>query len=135
MNRAIDSFIHHTFRTRVVAQPHAISLLRGEIDALGCSRPLLLTSASVARSGVLDEVRRSIADLSSFFIADISQHPTARKVSEVLDSTRAEIDCVVAAGGGSVLDTAKAIIYSMAAGKPLEQLMGDEECKPSQREV
>src|SRR5690606_30915375 len=36
---------------------------------------------------------------------------------------------------GSVLDTAKAIIYSMAAGKPLEQLMGDEECKPSQREV
>lgn len=93
-------------------------------DALarqGVSRPLLVTSRGTA----------SRLGLSGIFpnapvMGDIQPHPTCEQVQAAITRTRRQkFDSLVAIGGGSVLDTGKAIrMASQAECHELEQLFG-----------
>lgn len=72
---------------------------------------------SVVRSGLLDRVKKSLSDAGVSYIelGGIDPNPTDPKVREGIELCRNNnIDGLVAVGGGSVIDTAKAI----AAGVP-----------------
>lgn len=74
---------------------------------------------SVIRSGLLDRVLRCLdaAGISHVELGGIQPNPTDPKVREGIELCRAgKIDGLLAVGGGSVIDTAKAI----AAGVPYE---------------
>lgn len=74
---------------------------------------------SARRSGLLDRVEKSLADAGVFFmeLGGIDPNPTDPKVREGIGICRAnDLDGLVAVGGGSVIDTAKAI----AAGVPYD---------------
>lgn len=79
----------------------------------GCRKVLLVYGmGSVVRSGLLDRVKCSLQESGVEFVdlSGICPNPTDDRVYEGIDIVRREqIDGLLAVGGGSVIDTAKAI--------------------------
>ena len=86
----------------------------------GATRVLIVYGGgSVVRSGLLQRVEQSLEDagISYVELGGIQPNPTDPKVYEGIDLARRErVDMLLPIGGGSVIDTAKAI----AAGVPYE---------------
>lgn len=86
----------------------------------GCRRVMIVSGGSSARkSGLLDRVTASLdeAGISHVELAGIKPNPTDDRVYEGIGLARREgIDGLLAVGGGSVIDTAKAI----AGGVPYD---------------
>ncbi|WP_348682203.1 iron-containing alcohol dehydrogenase [Duncaniella freteri] len=79
----------------------------------GMSNVLLVYGkGSVVRSGLLDRVKAALADAGVSYVelGGVQPNPTDEKVYEGIDLGRKEhVDGVIAVGGGSAIDTAKAI--------------------------
>ena len=79
----------------------------------GCRRVMIVSGGSSARkSGLLDRVTASLdeAGISYVELTGIKPNPTDDRVYEGIDLARREgVDGLLAVGGGSVIDTAKAI--------------------------
>lgn len=86
----------------------------------GCRRVMIVSGGSSARkSGLLDRVTASLdeAGISHVELTGIKPNPTDDRVYEGIDlARREEVDGLLAVGGGSVIDTAKAI----AGGVPYD---------------
>ena len=92
--------------------PHAREVLPTEIQSRGFKRILVVTDASLVSAGVVDKV---LEELDSNYIpyevfSDVKPNPTVAEVQEgVKKCQQMGADCIVAIGGGSAIDTAKAI--------------------------
>lgn len=116
------SFVHQSLRTRVVAKPGAADELGSELAKLGCRRPLLLCSGRTARGVLAEKARKSLHGLSFLEMTDIPPHSSLLVVDAAARLTRERAaDALVAIGGGSVSDTAKATALLLAEGGPLER--------------
>lgn len=86
----------------------------------GASKVLVVYGGgSAKRSGLLDRVKRSLIDAGTviYELGGIQPNPVDTKVYEGIELARREgVEMLIAVGGGSVIDTAKAI----AAGVPYE---------------
>ena len=115
-------FAHQSLRTRLVLRAGAIHALREELGRLGVHRPLLLTSPRTARSALYATVQDLLQDGIALSVSDIPAHSSVQTVTRIADAARrAQIDGVVAVGGGSVSDTAKAVTLLLAEGGELAQ--------------
>ncbi|MDE5845659.1 MAG: iron-containing alcohol dehydrogenase [Muribaculaceae bacterium] len=86
----------------------------GKLTAeMGCKNILLVYGhGSVVRSGLLDRVKKSLDDANITYteLSGIDPNPTDDRVYEGIEIVRQKnIDGFLAVGGGSVIDTAKAI--------------------------
>lgn len=92
--------------------PHAREVLPTEVQSRGFKRILVVTDASLVSAGVVDKV---LEELDSNYIpyevfSDVKPNPTVTEVQEgVKKCQQMGADCIVAIGGGSAIDTAKAI--------------------------
>lgn len=92
--------------------PGSISKLTATLSQLGGSRALILSGQSIARSPVFSAVSGALGEAHVGSFSDIGQHtPVAgiKKALDVLKETGADV--IVAVGGGSPVDAAKAISY------------------------
>ena len=90
----------------------ALAGLPAALGQLGLSAPLLVTDAFMASSGVLDRVRRTLADASitTRVFDGVVPDPTVASVQAALAMLRGgDHDCVIGLGGGSPIDTAKMV--------------------------
>lgn len=96
------------FPNRILFGEGALRSLTGELARLGVTRPLLVADAGLAASGL---VARALALLDRSVLFDgVRPNPTEAEVFEGLDRYRATgRDGLVALGGGSAIDAAKAI--------------------------
>jgi len=113
-----------SFPTRIVFGVGAIRELGNEAKQLGIARPLVVTDRGVVACGlaeqILAEARR--AGLAPALFADVNPNPVEQNVQEGLEAYRREnCDGVIGLGGGSPLDTAKAIRLTVTHPFPLEQ--------------
>lgn len=118
---ALD-FVHQSLCTRVVMRPGAVALLATELAQLGCRRPLLLSGTRTAAGPLYATARESVGALARAEALDIPPHSSLASVGRVAELARShDADALVAIGGGSVVDTAKAAALLLAEGGPLER--------------
>jgi len=101
--------------TEVVFGKDSERQIAGLIRKYGGSRVLLhYGGKSAQKSGLLDEVRNQLKDAGIEFreLGGVVPNPLLSKVYEGIDMVKKEkIDFILAIGGGSVIDSAKAIGY------------------------
>lgn len=106
--------------TRFVFKRGAVDVTGDQVAAAGFSRVLLVYGqGSVGKSGLLGRVKDSLAQagVEVFDLAGVRPNPEVSTVRAGVEFARAhEVDAVVALGGGSTIDCAKAI----AVGVPYE---------------
>lgn len=88
-----------------------------QLEAFGMKKLLIVYGkGSVVRSGLLDRVKKSLEDAGIQFaeLGGVQPNPVDAKVYEGIEIAKKEnIDSVLAVGGGSSIDTAKAIAAAM----------------------
>lgn len=96
---------------RVQFEFGAVKTLPDELAALGVRRPLFLTDQGLVACGVFETVRRAMPAGTNVAVFDrIPENPTIAGVEAALAAYRdGERDGVVAVGGGSVIDSGKAV--------------------------
>lgn len=108
---------YHLFGTHVRFGDGISGCLREELAALGRSRPAILTQSRIAASGKFHAIAASLAGLEIFHATAIPAHSSVSLVETMAaDVSAFGADCLVAIGGGSVADSAKALTLLLAEG-------------------
>ena len=82
----------------------------GNLRALATSQPVIVTDADSEARGVADEVRRYLDGTAAHVFSDIRPEPTEEQIrAGVRELERVRADAIIAVGGGSVIDAAKAM--------------------------
>ena len=95
-----------------VTIPRAIENIVPELTARGCKKVFVATDADLLKFGVTQKVTALLdaAGVAYDVYSDIKPNPTIENVqSGVTAFKNAGADCIIAVGGGSAMDTAKAI--------------------------
>ncbi|MDH3753118.1 MAG: iron-containing alcohol dehydrogenase [Acidimicrobiia bacterium] len=114
----IDTFAFQ-MPTRIVWGTPVIDAVPAEVAALGVDRVLIVTDPGLATTGLPDAVRAALehAGVAVAVHADVSGNPTTDDVAaarSIAESSRS--GAIVAIGGGSAIDTAKASAMLLANG-------------------
>ncbi len=106
----------------VILKPGAIAQMPAAIRAIGLERLLLVCGANTRKSAVYSLVRDALGDLVADSYDQVVEHSGTELVMAGADSARrASIDGLVAVGGGSASDTAKAIAIVLAEGGDISE--------------
>jgi acetaldehyde dehydrogenase/alcohol dehydrogenase len=82
----------------------------GNLRELGATQPLIVTDADSEARGVADEVRRYLDGAAAHVFSDVQPEPTEEQIrAGVRELERVQADVIIAVGGGSVMDAAKAM--------------------------
>ena len=98
--------------TKIISGFRALENLPYELKMLHAKKPLFITDQGIIKAGLLKNIKKSFNESNITFILfdkvpQDSSHTTVRNLSEIYKST--ECDSIIAIGGGSVIDTAKAL--------------------------
>lgn len=105
----------------------ALDRLSYELRSLGAKAPLVLSDATLRKLGLLDRVLSSMSDIPPTCVyTEIPADSGTEIVDHIARLYREnECDSIVAAGGGSVLDTAKGVALLIAHdASHIKSLMG-----------
>jgi alcohol dehydrogenase len=112
---------------RLVFGPGALRELPACVRELGGSKVFLVSDPGIARAGHLDAARR-LLDAAGIAVAIFDrsrENPTESDASACCAAARqAPLDCLVALGGGSSMDTAKACNFLLSNGGAMRDYHG-----------
>lgn len=111
----LGTFIYHN-PTKIMFGEESLDLLENELKSYGPRVLLVYGGGSIKRNGVYDEVIAILkrAGKQVFEDAGVMPNPTLEKLYQGLEIARAhDIDLILAVGGGSVADYAKALSVSI----------------------
>ncbi len=101
----------------------AIANLADHVKVFGDKKPLIVSDAGIQKVGILSQAVAPLEDanLSYAIYVDIEPNPTDVSISQGVEVYQKEkCDVVIAVGGGSVMDAAKAIRLLTTHAPPLE---------------
>lgn len=104
----------------------AIKLLPQELGILGLRRPLFITDRGVVQAGVFAAAQHAMGGHADVAVFDETpENPTVDGVERATSAYRARrCDGIVAVGGGSVIDTAKAVSVLATHGGAITDYFG-----------
>jgi len=109
-HREVGWAFHNPVRVQCGQLPKLLTLLSAN------ARVLLVTSAGFERRGLVATLRELLGDRLCAVIADVKPNPDMRDVDATIATLQGqEIDTVLALGGGSVIDAAKACALGLTA--------------------
>ena len=111
------------YLTRIQFDFGALALLPEEMKLIGMSRPLVITDRGVVAAGLLDRVTATLpASVAVATFDGTPANPTERAALTALDAYRAhDAVGIIAVGGGSSMDLAKAVAILATHEPPLVQ--------------
>lgn len=114
---------------KVIAGHAALEHIPFELVALGAKRPMIITDRGVRSNGLLAPIEAAFASTDvalAFIFDDVPPDSSLQTVRAVAQAYRAhQCDAIIAVGGGSVIDTAKASnILVTEGGDDLTQYSG-----------
>lgn len=121
---ATDPITVFAFPTRIVFGVGALRELGNEAKRLGIKRPLLVTDRGVVACGLAERITAEAkrAGLPLVIFDGVSPNPVEQNVADGLEKYRdANCNGIFALGGGSALDTGKAIRLRVTHRLPLEE--------------
>ena len=127
MTRLADRQLEMTLRNRVIFGAGAVVRVPELIAAAGGSRVFLVTDPGVLAAGIADRTIAA-ADLPATVFSEVEPNPSGATVESGASALRAyglDDTIVVAVGGGSAMDAAKAIALRAANDGPLWDLEYD----------
>jgi alcohol dehydrogenase len=112
-----QSFVHLPV-DRVIYGAGALAGLAGEVERLGRRRALVITGTSIAtKTGLLERVTGLLGDRCAGAFSGSVQHVPKRTILDAAARAReVRADCLVSLGGGSPIDTTKAVVLVLAEG-------------------
>jgi alcohol dehydrogenase len=103
---------------RVVSGAGSVERLSHELERRGLERAVVVTGRTLGASALLDRVTGPLGPRCVAVFKDAQQHVPSCAVAKVAAQLqRHDADTVISFGGGSPIDTAKAAIYSVIAGR------------------
>ncbi len=121
---AIPSIDYHLFGAHVRFGPDCALDLPAALRALGCQRPVILMQKRMARSTTWPVLRERLQHIDTLLVDTIPQHSSAELVEAIAPRAAAfRCDSIIAIGGGSVSDSAKALAMLLAEGGSLSDHM------------
>lgn len=116
---------------KIVAGRHTLEQLADHLPALGeVKSAWILSQPSMKRQGRLDQVIRQLEEkgISAEWSLDIKPEPTADNIEEVYHRMKeSRADCIIAIGGGSVLDSAKLLAVLATNDMQVRDMLGIEQ--------
>jgi alcohol dehydrogenase len=110
-------FVQRTPAMKTIAREGAVDALGAELALLRVRRVLLVCSASVRRSPLHARVLRQLGGLAVLEAGDVPQHSSVALVERLAQEARSHgVQALVAVGGGSSSDTAKAVALLLGEG-------------------
>ncbi len=133
----ISSFSLITNRKRIF-QPGSVMQLSDEVLACGRNTVLFTGGSSLKKSGILAKISQSFDDKGlNYIIFNVKSEPSPDLVDKITEELRGnEINSIAAVGGGSVIDTAKAVSAMLCEeGNVCDFLEGIGDKTPSGRKI
>ena len=110
---------------KIILDHGAIKRLPEELKLLGVKRPLLATDGGLVACGVFSQVTDAMASNEFAAFTEVPENPTAEGCEQTAAAYREHrCDGLVAIGGGSVIDTVKAVAAMVTSGRPLSDFHG-----------
>jgi len=109
------------YLTQIDIEAGAVRLLPAECERAGMRRPLIVSDRGVRAAGVLQMALDAMGDVPYAVFDDTPSNPTEAAVRAAVDLVRREgCDGLVAVGGGSSIDLAKAVAIAATHDGPLK---------------
>ena len=112
---------------RVVFEPGGLSRLGELVRGIGGARVLLVTDPGLAHAGHPQRAEKAMreAGLEVFVFDGVKENPTEREVAAgVVFARTHHINCIVAVGGGSSMDSAKGVNFILTNGGRMADYKG-----------
>ena len=107
----------------------------GQLDEIGniikpiSNRVMIVASKSAVKNNILSRCTKQLTsnDIQSFHLSSVNANPTIHEVNDIVDLVRQKkVNCIIAIGGGSVMDAAKAASAVITTGKKINQLFTEQ---------
>ena len=116
----MPSYYEFKLPAKILSGDGALEHIPHELEALGSTRPLLLSDEGLVKAGAVATVEGAMAQGGGAFAAQFCRIPpdsSIQTVNEIAAFFREKnCDGLVAVGGGSVIDTAKGVGMVLAQG-------------------
>ena len=133
----IDKF-SYIFNRKLIFSNTCINGLSDEISFFGKKAALITGGSSLRKNGTLEKIEKNLKKRGiSWSIHQVREEPSPETVDEITAELRGSgIETVAAIGGGSVIDTGKAVSAMLKENAPLSSFLeGIGDKKPSGRKL
>lgn len=121
------------FPVKIISDNGCLSAIGDEVDQIGARYPLIVTDSGIVAAGIVDKVTGPLKHkaLSYGVFEGVEPDPKIRNASDAADVVKNNgHDLIIALGGGSSIDTAKAASILSANNIDLREFQGLREKYP-----
>lgn len=111
--------------TEITYGPNSLKEVKNIIDKQGFKNALIVTDPGISKTGLTDKLIKHVKHINYDIYYECKPNPTVKNCNDALEKLKAiNADVVIAIGGGSSIDVAKAVALLATNGGKIESYEG-----------